>query len=116
MATTANLNVPEGPEDVLRQRPVAQQPSSLETMPLVAEPQTIIPNTPLAASAISFALGSLFSLGLVLFLNGGCSYRLLTAQLGFFLVAWSGFHWGEFAVTAGWNREKCSVNCEHHIH
>lgn len=38
------------------------------------------------------------------------SYWWCTRQLGFFLAAWSAFHWGEFAVTAGWNREKCSVD------
>jgi protein-S-isoprenylcysteine O-methyltransferase len=41
---------------------------------------------------------------------GGCWWA--TPQLGFFIAAWSGFHWGEFAVTAGWNLEKCSVDCE----
>jgi len=30
--------------------------------------------------------------------------------LGFFGAAWAGFHWGEFAVTAGWNLDKCSVD------
>ena len=36
---------------------------------------------------------------------------LLTYQLRFFIAAWSFFHWAEFAVTAGWNFEKCSVDC-----
>jgi len=26
------------------------------------------------------------------------------------VASWSAFHWGEFAVTAGWNREKVSVD------
>jgi len=33
-----------------------------------------------------------------------------TYQFGFYLAAWSAFHWAEFAVTAGWNKEKCSVD------
>ncbi|KAL0568852.1 farnesyl cysteine-carboxyl methyltransferase [Marasmius crinis-equi] len=70
-----------------------------------------IPNTPLAASTISFILGSLFSLSLLVFLSGGFpQYSWATYQLGFFLAAWSAFHWGEYAVTAGWNLEKCSVD------
>ncbi|KAG7096839.1 hypothetical protein E1B28_004248 [Marasmius oreades] len=68
-----------------------------------------IPNTPLVASTISFIFGSLFSLGFSTFLSGGSSFWA-TYQLGFFLSAWSAFHWGEYAVTAGWNLEKCSVD------
>jgi len=70
-----------------------------------------IPNTPLVASTIAFLLGGLFSLGLLAFIVGGNERRWwATAQLGFFVAAWAGFHWGEFAVTAGWNLEKCSVD------
>ncbi|KNZ81540.1 Protein-S-isoprenylcysteine O-methyltransferase [Termitomyces sp. J132] len=44
-----------------------------------------------------------------MFVNGGFDrYWWSTAQLGFFIAAWAGFHWGEFAVTAGWNLEKCT--------
>lgn len=116
MATTAYLSsLNEGPEDVLRRRAgeQQQQQNSLETNPTVPVPAGSIPNTPLTASAISFSLGAFFILGLVLFFNGGSTYRLLTGQLGFFIAAWSIFHWAEFAVTAGWNREKCSVDCEY---
>ena len=35
-----------------------------------------------------------------------------TYQLGFFAGAWALFHYMEFAVTAGWNRERCSIDCE----
>jgi hypothetical protein len=28
----------------------------------------------------------------------------------------SAFHWGEFAVTAGWNRQKASVDCMYFHH
>ncbi|KAJ8086751.1 farnesyl cysteine-carboxyl methyltransferase [Marasmius tenuissimus] len=70
-----------------------------------------LPNTPLVASLISFILGSLFSLGLFAFVSRGLSqYSWATYQLGFFLAAWSAFHWGEYAVTAGWNLDKCSVD------
>ncbi|KAG2367281.1 Isoprenylcysteine carboxyl methyltransferase family-domain-containing protein [Suillus spraguei] len=99
-------------EDRLRQRAsITRNTNTLETIPVNYQPHENIPNTPLAASTISFLLGSIFSLGLTLFLTGGISDRWwATYQLGFFLAAWSGFHWGEFAVTAGWNRDKCSVD------
>jgi hypothetical protein len=113
--TTTKLmssDAPQGFEDRLRQRASAMNPNTLETIPVNHHPHENIPNTPLAASAISFLLGCIFSLGLMLFLMGGISERWwATYQLGFFLAAWSGFHWGEFAVTAGWNRSKCSVDC-----
>ncbi|KAJ7094659.1 Isoprenylcysteine carboxyl methyltransferase family-domain-containing protein [Mycena belliarum] len=70
-----------------------------------------IPNTPLAASLLSFLLGGTFALGALTFVVGGfetCWWA--TYQLGFFAAAWSAFHWGEYAVTAGWNFEKCSVD------
>lgn len=72
-----------------------------------------IPNTPLAVSTIAFLLGSVFSLGFLTFLLGGFdAYWWATYQFGFFVAAWAAFHWGEFAVTAGWNFEKCSVDCK----
>ncbi|KAF9226568.1 ICMT-domain-containing protein [Gyrodon lividus] len=83
----------------------------LATIPVNTQPYGNIPNTPLAASTISFLLGALFALGMALFLQGGLMAPWwATYQLGFFIAAWSGFHWGEFAVTAGWNLEKCSVD------
>lgn len=86
----------------------------LTTIPINIESRGSIPNTPLAASTISFLLGGSFVLGSSLFLLGGFpSPWWATYQLGFFVAAWSAFHWGEFAVTAGWNLEKCSVDCEH---
>lgn len=86
----------------------------LETVPSPGQRQShgTIPNTPLVASLISFLLGSVFALGLSIFLLGGGRWWWTTSQLGFFLAAWSAFHWGEFAVTAGWNMEKCSVDCK----
>ncbi|KAI0307287.1 ICMT-domain-containing protein, partial [Multifurca ochricompacta] len=93
---------------LLRSRP-------LETLPEldVAQPHGNIPNTPLAISTISFLLGSTFALGLLAFFEGGSSFGSFwfsTYQLGFFLASWSAFHWGEFAVTAGWNRQKVSID------
>ncbi|KAG5648961.1 hypothetical protein DXG03_000310 [Asterophora parasitica] len=84
----------------------------LSTIPVAThQPLGNIPNTPLAVSTIAFLLGSAFSLGLLTFLVGGFKvYWWTSAQLGFFVAAWAGFHWGEFAVTAGWNFEKCSVD------
>ena len=98
-------------EQRLQQRANRQHP--LDTIPVDVEPHRNIPNTPLAASTVSFLLGGVFSLGATLFLCGGfASPWWATYQLGFFLAVWSAFHWSEFAVTAGWNREKCSVDCE----
>ncbi|KAJ7180209.1 Isoprenylcysteine carboxyl methyltransferase family-domain-containing protein [Mycena crocata] len=85
-----------------------------------------IPNTPLAASLLSFLLGAVCALGAATFFIAlkdfvGAVYASGSAQpgfaaagrwwpLGFFAAAWSAFHWGEYAVTAGWNFEKCSVD------
>ncbi|KAF7352692.1 Protein-S-isoprenylcysteine O-methyltransferase [Mycena venus] len=72
-----------------------------------------IPNTPLFASLIAFLLGAVFALGLVAFSAGATGFARpwwATYQLGFFFAAWAAFHWGEYAVTAGWNLEKCSVD------
>ncbi|KAF7331888.1 Protein-S-isoprenylcysteine O-methyltransferase [Mycena kentingensis (nom. inval.)] len=82
-------------------------------------PKGRIPNTPLAASLVSFILGSSFALGALTAAVGGITTIApafsnapwwATGQLGFFVAAWSAFHWGEYAVTAGWNLEKCSVD------
>lgn len=97
----------------IRQRQASVPDHPLNTIPNDIKPNGRIPNTPLAASTISFLLGSLFSLGVFTFVVGGYeSYWWSTYQLGLFVAAWSAFHWGEFAVTAGWNLEKCSVDCE----
>lgn len=102
-----------GIEERLRQRASAQQ-HPLQTIPddPAVRQGHLIPNTPLAVSTISFVLGSVFSLGALLFLSGGIqNVWWATPQLGFFVAAWSAFHWGEFAATAGWNLTKCSVDC-----
>lgn len=100
-------------EDRIAQRTAVTR-NPLETVPDATKykaPHQNIPNTPLAASTISFILGSVFSIGLLTSIIGG-QYWWTTRPLGFFLAAWAGFHWGEFAVTAGWNLEKCSVDCK----
>ena len=89
--------------------------NSLEISPMYPadSPKGDIPNTPLMASLISFVLGGVFAFGAIIFYSGTfCDYWWATYQLGFFVAAWAAFHWGEFAVTAGWNRYKCSVDCE----
>lgn len=112
----ANGTIPpfEGPEDILRRRGNAER-SSLETQPIPSASKTgnILPNTPLAASTISFLLGCVFTFGITVFLSDGPGAWWRTPQLGFYIASWAAFHWGEFAVTAGWNREKCSVDCEY---
>ncbi|EJD01223.1 ICMT-domain-containing protein [Fomitiporia mediterranea MF3/22] len=87
------------------------------------QPHGTIPNTPGAVSFISFILGGICFLSFSTFLSklaasGHLDQGVIdqtgwwwaTPQLGFFLAAWSIFHWGEFTVTAGWNRDKCSVD------
>ncbi|KAF5387968.1 hypothetical protein D9615_000507 [Tricholomella constricta] len=98
-------------EERIKQREAALK-HPLQTIPVAThKPLGNIPNTPLAASTVAFLLGGLFSLGFLTFLVGGFNvYWWTSAQLGFFVAAWAGFHWGEFAVTAGWNLEKCSVD------
>ncbi|KAG6821612.1 hypothetical protein H0H93_000121 [Arthromyces matolae] len=99
-----------GIEQRIEQREAARR-HPLQTIPVAThEPLGNIPNTPLAVSTIAFILGGIFTLGILMFLNGGFDYWWATAQLGFFIAAWAAFHWGEFAVTAGWNLEKCSVD------
>jgi hypothetical protein len=109
-----SFHASENLEEHLRQRE-ATNSHPLETIPATNIPHGNIPNTPLAVSTISFFLGTIFSLGTLTFFMGGFDvYWWPTYQLGFFVAAWSAFHWGEFAVTAGWNFEKCSVDCESH--
>ncbi|KAK7695920.1 hypothetical protein QCA50_000559 [Cerrena zonata] len=70
-----------------------------------------IPNSPLSVAAVSFILGTVFSFGLVLcFFGGSWGFWWSQYQLGIYISSWAAFHWGEFAVTAGWNREKVSVD------
>lgn len=88
--------------------------NSLELNPIKVNsqrPDGRIPNTPLSVATISFLLGIVFTLGLTISLLGG-SWKiwLTTYQFGVYIAAWAFFHWAEFAVTAGWNREKCSVD------
>ena len=113
MQTQNDIPASEGPEDVLRRRAAQQQTNSLETVPVVVtrHESNKLPNTPLAASTISFLLGALFLLGILIFLKQDFQYGVITSQMGFFFAAWAAFHWGEFAVTAGWNLSKCSVDC-----
>ncbi|KAI9512228.1 Isoprenylcysteine carboxyl methyltransferase family-domain-containing protein [Russula earlei] len=98
-------------EQRLLERELRENPIETIPNPTAARPHGDIPNTPLAVSTISFLLGSIFTLGLFIFLSGGLNNAWFTTyQLGFFIVSWSAFHWGEFAVTAGWNRERVSVD------
>ncbi|KAH9943496.1 protein-s-isoprenylcysteine O-methyltransferase [Epithele typhae] len=100
-------------QERLRQR-VVEQTEPLATIPREPslQPHGLIPNTPLSVATVSFLLGTLFCFGVFLFATDGFGkyYWWTTFQLGFFFAAWSAFHWGEFAVTAGWNRDKCSVD------
>lgn len=108
----------DGFERRVRRRAAAKA-HPLDTIPVdpAHQPRGLIANTPLSVSFISFLLGSLFSFGILLFITNGYGlYWWSTYQLGFFFAVWSTFHWAEFAVTAGWNRDKCSVDCEYFRH
>ncbi|KAG8901476.1 hypothetical protein FRB99_005280 [Tulasnella sp. 403] len=103
---------PDAPQFLVNRRPW-QPTNPLETAPVPAalRPHGTLPNTPLTASLISFSLGIVFTLGALLFALGGIQgSSWATYQLGFFIAAWAAFHWGEFAVTAGWNRDKVSID------
>lgn len=102
------------PDDPFQARLDQRLHNSLETKPVEAhtQPHGNIPNTPLASAIISFCLGSIFTLSALLFFLGGLeTHWWATYQLGFFIAMWSAFHWLEFAVTAGWNRSKLSIDC-----
>lgn len=109
-------------EEGLEKRPRQRLPEQdnamrhgLETVPAIGEvaPRGTLPNTPLCASLISFLLGGCVATGVVMFLLGGFAGQWwATQQLGFYLAAWGLFHWAEFATTAGWNRDKLSVDGE----
>ena len=108
-----------GIEERIRQREatLARQSGPLETVPAKGVPTNgNIPNTPLASSFIAFCLGTVFTLGSLLFVAGGYGSSWLTSwltyQFGAFAASWAVFHYLEFAVTAGWNQEKCSVDYE----
>ncbi|PVF96493.1 ICMT-domain-containing protein [Serendipita vermifera] len=102
-----------------------REASTLETVPTTNDKaeKTFPPNTPFAASLTSFLLGGLFFVGSWTVINNSGLLKALisgewsavavnqpSVQLAFFLTAWGFFHWAEFAVTAGWNREKCSTS------
>jgi protein-S-isoprenylcysteine O-methyltransferase len=95
-----------------REQAIKQPPQSLGT-PSSQSHGGNLPNTILAVATIAFLLGGVFCLGAFIFLTGGLQGSWwATPQLGFFIAAWAFFHWGEFAVTAGWNLEKCTVDCK----
>jgi protein-S-isoprenylcysteine O-methyltransferase len=98
-----------GDSDGAINSPPSQHP--LSTNSTFAKADGGIPNTPLAVTAISFVLGTVFFAGVTIAIYGPIlNYWWSTFQLGFFVAAWALFHWLEFGVTAGWNLEKCSVD------
>jgi protein-S-isoprenylcysteine O-methyltransferase len=98
-------------EERLRQRQTVQ--NSLHLKSEAADLRGSLPNTPFTVATIAFILGGVFTVSFLTFTFGGFNeYWWTTYQLAFFLAAWSFFHWAEFAVTAGWNLEKCNIDCE----
>ena len=117
MSTPQSGDVPNGFDQRLYQRQALQN-NPLNTIPQnkAYAPHGSIPNTPLAASVISFLLGVAFSPAFISFILAAFGFFAYPYyQLGFFVAAWTAFHWGEFAVTAGWNLEKCSVDCDYDL-
>lgn len=107
-----STDIPASFEERLRERERLQS-NPLSTIPSVdVRIAGNLPNTPLSAATIAFSLGTVFCFGFSIFLGGLSAYWWMTYQLGFFVAAWAAFHFGEFAVTAGWNLEKCSVECK----
>jgi len=110
----SDVDVLTGFDARIAQREVAMaQSHPLEMKTSLPEYQTtgVIPNTPLSVSTISFLLGIVFTIGFAIFYFGGRDGPFwCTSELGFFITTWAAFHWGEFAVTAGWNRPKCNVD------
>lgn len=110
MSVDTNDDLDRLEEKLRRRTNVIRNP--LETNSVINIHRGDIPNTPLASATVAFLLGSVFSFGIYTFVADFFqSARWLTYQLGFFVAAWAFFHWAEFAVTAGWNFEKCSVDC-----
>jgi len=122
---------PNGTQSFERVSSSQPQLWSLETQPSTPDlHKGRIPNTPLASATISFLLGSIFASAVwTLFVNLGLSTALFDlvktgkvaggtiafnnplVQLSFFFATWSAFHWGEFVMTAGWNRARATVDC-----
>ncbi|KAM6495790.1 Isoprenylcysteine carboxyl methyltransferase (ICMT) family domain containing protein [Amanita muscaria] len=101
---------PQNLEDRLERRQLASR-HPLLTVPVNHHPHGNIPNTPFGVATVAFLLGAVFSLGALTFaVSGFAPLWWPTYQLGFFVASWAFFHWAEFAVTAGWNLEKCSVD------
>lgn len=104
----AEVTGPDLPSPPIRTTPLEMKPVSGGV-----SHSSRIPNSPLSVATISFILGTVFSFGVVLcFFGSSWGFWWSRYQLGLYISSWALFHWGEFAVTAGWNREKVSVDCE----
>lgn len=93
--------------------PVIMDP--LDTVPTKSPlpPNERIPNTLVAVSLIAFLLGCAFNFSFSVFTMGLLGFRSMEwVQLGWYGMTISLFHLAEFVVTAGWNRDKCSVDCK----
>lgn len=83
------------------------------------EAKETIPNTPLAASVISVALGAAAGIAATCAFQpllrwlGEANWTWARPQLGIYLTAWATFHILEFWTTAGWNFQKLSVDGEY---
>lgn len=88
----------------------ARRPSNLNMNKVnrAYEHQGDLPNTACTVSVIAFLLGAGFAFSFATFALTNNTWW----HLSFFVGSWCLFHWAEFAVTAGWNAEKCTVDCE----
>ncbi|KAL1410358.1 farnesyl cysteine-carboxyl methyltransferase [Vanrija albida] len=102
-------------------RPLGDIPNLTPPQPALAMPESYqakdtIPNTPLAASVISAALGAIAGSAILLasfpFLRwlGAETWVWPRPQLAVYIAAMGTFHLLEFWTTAGWNYRKLSVD------
>lgn len=105
---SSNEDAPNGFDNRITERNDRVRILSLNNVKPDYVHQGSLPNTPCTVSVISFVLGSGFAVSLATLAWSGNTWW----HLSFFLASWCLFHWAEFAVTAGWNEEKCTVDCK----
>jgi protein-S-isoprenylcysteine O-methyltransferase len=120
--TTLNGSTISSPQPATKPPQYRQTTSPPATNLLPHSPHYVtrnsIPNTPLAVSAISAALGALAAGCLVAAaqpvfrLLGSGHWGWARPQLGLYGLAMGMFHLWEFWTTAGWNPQKLSVDGE----
>jgi len=102
---------PEGLEARLGQRQHAQAALERNRVSRAFQQHGLIPNSLFSISIVSFLLGGLFVVSFAACcVASSVGVWWATYQFFFLTAAWALFHWLEFAVTAGWNPSKASVD------